>query len=122
MKQAGIGAFHRRIQPEIIGIDQHPFYDTGQLALGAGSQARVLDDYRGHNLKSFRIVGIALLVLGTLGLVYGGFNYTKATHEAKLGPLRLAVTEQAWVNFPSWAGVAAIAAGGLLLLYAGKRR
>jgi hypothetical protein len=39
-------------------------------------------------MSAVKIVGIVLVVAGILGLVYGQFSYTKATHEAKLGPAR----------------------------------
>jgi hypothetical protein len=63
-----------------------------------------------------KIVGIVLIAAGTLGLVYGGFSYTKETHEAKIGPLELSVKDKETVNVPVWAGVGAIVVGGLLLL------
>jgi len=71
-------------------------------------------------LNAVKIVGIALIVAGTLGLVYGGFSYTKETHEAKIGPLELSVTDKETVNVPVWAGVGAIVVGGLLLLVSRK--
>ena len=67
-------------------------------------------------MSTAKMVGIALIAAGILGLVYGGFSYTKETHEAKLGPLELSVTDRERVNVPVWAGVAAIVAGGLLLV------
>ena len=73
-------------------------------------------------MKTIRILGVALLAMGTFGLVYGGFNYTKATHEAHIGPIRFSVKEQERFNVPVWAGVMSIAVGGILLLYAGRRR
>ena len=51
-----------------------------------------------------------------LGLVYGNFNYTRETHDAKLGPIELSVKDTQTVNIPVWAGVGAIVAGALLLL------
>jgi uncharacterized membrane protein YdcZ (DUF606 family) len=63
-----------------------------------------------------RMIAIALLVAGVLGLVYGGFSYTKQTHDAKLGPLEISVSEKQRVNVPVWAGVALVIAGGALLL------
>lgn len=63
-----------------------------------------------------KIIGIALLLAGTLALVYGGFSYTSETHDADLGPIQFQVTEQERVNVPVWAGVALIAAGALFLL------
>jgi hypothetical protein len=66
-------------------------------------------------LSALKIVAILLIVAGIAGLVYGKFTYTKATHEAKLGPLDLSIKEKQTVNVPLWAGIAAIVAGGLLL-------
>ena len=67
-------------------------------------------------MNALKIVGAALIVAGILGLVYGQFSYTKETHEAKLGPLELSLAEKETVNVPVWAGVAAIVAGGIVLL------
>ena len=53
--------------------------------------------------------------------MYGGFSYTKKTHEAKIGSLELSVKDQETVNVPVWAGVGAIVVGGFLLLAPGKR-
>jgi hypothetical protein len=67
-------------------------------------------------MNTVKIVAIVLIVAGTLGLIYGGFSYTKESHDAKLGPLELSVKEKERVSIPVWAGVGAIAAGALLLL------
>ena len=63
-----------------------------------------------------RMIAIALIVAGVLGLAYGGFSYTKQTHDAKLGPLEISVSEKQRVNVPVWAGVALVLAGGALLV------
>ena len=68
-----------------------------------------------------KLVAIVLIIAGVLGLVYGGFSYTKNTTAVKLGPIELAVKEKQTVNVPLWAGIAAIAVGGLLLVMGGKR-
>jgi multidrug transporter EmrE-like cation transporter len=72
-------------------------------------------------MSAIKIVALALIVAGTLGLVYGKFSYTKETHQTKLGPLEFAVKQQETVNIPQWAGVGAIAVGVLLLLKRSKR-
>jgi multidrug transporter EmrE-like cation transporter len=69
-----------------------------------------------------RIVGIVLVVAGALALAYGGFSYTKETHQAKLGPIELSVKEKQTVNVPQWAGLGAIALGVVLLVAGGKRK
>jgi uncharacterized membrane protein len=68
-----------------------------------------------------KIVAIVLILGGLLGLVYGGFSYTKETQEAKIGPIELSVNETKTINVPVWAGVAAIVAGGGLLIFLGKK-
>jgi multidrug transporter EmrE-like cation transporter len=68
-----------------------------------------------------KIVGIALIVAGVLGLLYGGFSFTKESHEVKIGSLELSMKEKQSVNVPTWAGVAAIAAGAVLLFFGGKK-
>lgn len=72
-------------------------------------------------MNAIRIAAIALIVAGALALAYGGFSYTKETHQAKLGPIELSVQEQQTVNIPVWAGVVGIVIGGVLLLYGAKR-
>jgi hypothetical protein len=68
-----------------------------------------------------KVVGVALIVGGVLGLVYGGFSFTKETHQVKLGPVELSVKEKQSINVPVWAGVAAIAGGAGLLLFGGRK-
>ena len=63
-----------------------------------------------------RALGIALLVLGLLGIAYGGFSYTKDTTAAKIGPIEIEVKEKEQVNVPLWAGVAVAAVGAVLLV------
>ena len=72
-------------------------------------------------MNAVRIAGIALVVAGVLGLVYGSFSYTTETHQAKLGPIELSVKEKETVNVPMWAGVGAIVIGGALVLFGSKK-
>ncbi|QDQ26195.1 hypothetical protein FNU76_07395 [Chitinimonas arctica] len=72
-------------------------------------------------MNAIKIAALALIVAGVLGLVYGGFSYTKESHEAKLGPLTFSIQDKEKVNVPVWASVAAIAAGAALLLFSGKK-
>jgi TRAP-type C4-dicarboxylate transport system permease small subunit len=72
-------------------------------------------------MDSFRIVALALVAAGVLSLVYGSFTYTKETHETKIGPLELSVKDRETVNIPVWAGVAAIVAGGGLLVFGSRK-
>jgi len=66
-------------------------------------------------MSALKIVAIVLIAAGIVGLIYGGFTYTKTTHDAKIGPLELSIKDKETVNVPIWAGVGAIVAGGVLL-------
>lgn len=66
-------------------------------------------------MDAIKMLAIVLIVAGGLGLAYGGFTYTKETHQAKLGPIELSVKDTQTVNIPIWAGVGAIVAGMALL-------
>lgn len=72
-------------------------------------------------MNPMKLIAVLLLVGGTLGLVYGGFSYTKDTTAVKLGSLELSVAEKETVNVPMWAGIGAIVVGGLMLLGAGRK-
>ena len=72
-------------------------------------------------MKPVQILAVLLIVSGVLGAVYGGFSYTKNNQEAKLGPIELNFKEKKNVDIPLWASVAAIVAGGVLLVVGGKR-
>ena len=75
----------------------------------------------GANVNAMKILGIVLVVGGILSLVFGGFTYTKETHEAKIGPITLSITDKERVNVPIWAGVGAIVIGGLLLVFGSRK-
>lgn len=67
-------------------------------------------------MSPFRLIGVVLILAGALALAYGGFTYTRQTHDAKIGPIELSVQEKETVNIPMWAGVGAIVLGGVLLV------
>ena len=66
-------------------------------------------------MNSIRIAAIALIVAGVLGLVYGGFSFTKDTTKAEIGPFKFKVEEKESVNVPQWLSIGAIVLGGVVL-------
>ena len=72
-------------------------------------------------MNPVRLIAIVIIVAGALGLLYGSFSYTKATHGVKLGPIELSVKEKETVNVPLWAGIGAIVVGGLLLGFGSRK-
>jgi drug/metabolite transporter (DMT)-like permease len=73
-------------------------------------------------MNGLRWFGLIVLVLGILGLIYGGFSYTEETHDADLGPIQVEIEDKEHVNVPVWAGVAATVVGGALLAFGGGKR
>ena len=72
-------------------------------------------------MDAIKMVAIALIAGGVLALVYGGFTYTKETHEMKIGPIEMSIKDKETVNIPIWAGVGAIVVGGLLLVFGSRK-
>ncbi len=72
-------------------------------------------------MSATRIIGIILLVLGIAGFFTGGFNFTRNTTKAQLGPIKLQVQEQESVNVPQWLSLGAMVLGGVLLAMSLKR-
>ncbi|MGB7738912.1 MAG: hypothetical protein WBM03_07340 [Steroidobacteraceae bacterium] len=72
-------------------------------------------------MNASKIAAIVLIVAGVLGLAYGGFSYTKQTHDISVGPIEMSVQEKQTINVPVWAGVGAIAIGAALLLLGGRK-
>lgn len=68
-----------------------------------------------------KILGVILIAAGVLGLVYGGFNYSRDKELAKIGSLEFTIKSEENVNIPIWLSVGVVAAGAALLLFGGKR-
>lgn len=67
-------------------------------------------------MNGSKFAALLLIVAGVLGLAYGGFTYTKDTHETQLGPIELTVKDKETVNIPVWLGAGTLIAGVLLLV------
>lgn len=71
-------------------------------------------------MDAIRATALFLIVAGALALAYGGFSYTRETHEAKIGPIELSVRDKQTVNIPVWLGGGALLVGIVLLLSRSK--
>ena len=69
-----------------------------------------------------RIAGIILIILGIIGLAYGGITYTRRRDTVSLGPLSATVTQRETVPIPPVAGGIALLVGIGLLVAGGRRR
>ncbi|CAN5379302.1 hypothetical protein BH09PSE6_BH09PSE6_35550 [soil metagenome] len=68
-----------------------------------------------------RLIGIVLIVAGAIGLVYGGFSFTREKTVVKVGSVELNAKEKESFDVPVWAGIAAVVVGGVLLVAGGKK-
>jgi drug/metabolite transporter (DMT)-like permease len=72
-------------------------------------------------MNAIRIIGIVLIVGGLAGFFTGGFNFTKESTAAKIGPLELTVKEKESVNIPQWLSIGAAVAGAVLLVASARK-
>ena len=66
-------------------------------------------------MNQIKILALALIVAGILGLLYGSYTYTQSSHDLKMGNVEFSVKDKRTINIPVWAGVGAIGVGALLL-------
>ena len=66
-----------------------------------------------------KMLGIVLVVVGLIGLVWGGFSFTTREKVADIGPIHASRDKTHSVPLPPIAGALALV-GGVALLVAGK--
>ena len=64
-------------------------------------------------------LGILLIVLGLLGLVYGGLSWTSKDTIVDAGPIEITTDKRESLPIPPIAGAAALVAGVVLLMKKG---
>lgn len=72
-------------------------------------------------MNSMKLVALVLFVAGALALAYGGFTYTKDTHDADIGPIHMSIDEKEHVSVPLWAGIGLMVLGGVVFVVGNKR-
>lgn len=69
-----------------------------------------------------RMAGIVLIILGIIGLVYGGITYTRRRDTVNIGPITATVKQRETLPISPVVGVIALVAGIGLLVAGGRRR
>jgi hypothetical protein len=73
-------------------------------------------------MTAARIVGIVLIILGLVGILWGGFSWTQEKTVVDVGPFKATTQEHKTIPFPPVAGGIALVAGVVLLVLPGRRR
>ena len=69
-----------------------------------------------------RLVGIMLVILGVVGLAYGGVTWTTKEKVVDLGPLQVTHDKTQSLPLPPIAGGICLIAGVVLLVAAGRQQ
>jgi hypothetical protein len=69
-----------------------------------------------------KLVGIVLIVLGVIGLAYGGITWTTREKVVDLGPLQVTQDKTQSLPLPPIAGGVCLVAGVLLLIAGGRQK
>jgi hypothetical protein len=67
-----------------------------------------------------RILGIVLVVVGLIGLIYGGVSWTHREKVVDVGPLEVSKDKHEWQPISPLIGGVALAAGLVLLIRKGR--
>jgi hypothetical protein len=76
---------------------------------------------KGAFMNILTIIGIILIVLGVVGLIYGGITYTSSKNVVDIGSVHLKVDDKETIPLSPIAGAAAVAVG-VILIIVGRRR
>ena len=69
-----------------------------------------------------KALGVVLIVLGVIGLVWGGITWTSRDKVLDVGPVHVTKEEHKSLPVPPIAGAVCLVAGVALVLVGGKRR
>jgi hypothetical protein len=69
-----------------------------------------------------RIVGLVLIVIGVIGLAYGGITYTRREKVLDIGPIQATAEKRERIPLPPVLGGAALVGGIVLVFAAGRGR
>jgi UDP-N-acetylmuramyl pentapeptide phosphotransferase/UDP-N-acetylglucosamine-1-phosphate transferase len=68
-----------------------------------------------------KLIAMVLIVLGVIGLIWGGVSYTKKDKVVDLGPVEVTRTEHKSIPLPPVVGGLLLVAGVVLLVANGRR-
>jgi hypothetical protein len=82
--------------------------------MGLGDNARRRED-------AMRLIGIVLIVVGLVGVIWGGISWTQRETVADIGPLEITTQERESLPIPPIAGAICLIAGTAMVIGAKRR-
>jgi len=73
-------------------------------------------------MTAARIAGVVLIVIGLIGLIWGGISWTEEKTVVDLGPIEARAQERQTIPIPPIVGGIALVAGIVLLVVPGRKR
>jgi len=73
-------------------------------------------------MSAARIAGVILIVIGLIGLIWGGISWTEEKTVVDIGPIEARAEEQRTIPITPVVGGIALVAGIVLLVVPGRRR
>ena len=64
---------------------------------------------------TMKTIGLILIIVGIIGIVWGGVSYIKSRDTAHLGSVDIVLEQKGRVSIPPFVGVAALVVGGLMV-------
>jgi drug/metabolite transporter (DMT)-like permease len=68
-----------------------------------------------------RLVGIVLIVIGLVGVIWGGVSWTQRESVANIGPLEITTEDRETLPIPPIVGAVCLIAGAIVLAGSRKR-
>jgi UDP-N-acetylmuramyl pentapeptide phosphotransferase/UDP-N-acetylglucosamine-1-phosphate transferase len=72
-------------------------------------------------MSAARIAGVVLIVIGLIGLLWGGFSWTETKTIVDIGPIEAQTKEQKTIPITPIVGGLALVAGIVLLVVPGRK-
>ena len=69
-----------------------------------------------------RTIGFVLMIVGAIGLIWGGVTYVKDRDTVDLGVAKIVTEEKGHVSIPPIFGAVVLAAGGVLVGLASRKK
>jgi hypothetical protein len=73
-------------------------------------------------MTAARIAGVVLIVIGLIGLIWGGISWTEQKTIVDIGPIEATAEERETIPVPPIVGGIALVAGIVLLVVPGRKR